>query len=672
MRLWIDIEDSDHDVVGEGPISNVIRATTHKRLSRAGEFSFEVPATDPRASLIVARRGASIYGMIDGVKRYLGGGQIEEMRTRIGTDGLPILSVSGGDLLRELVRILTGNLELNGTGNFNVDSLLDGIVPTPLEWAYTRDGDSPNFKGRLVYEPILGAMVAIAEKTGAMFRQEEDGGEPRHVRWFYANGVSGILATMHGDPVAIESNPNACLITNIEIAEDAFDVKTHAFVWGAGEGASQFSMASATHWPDGATLITSDYTYEGQTYRFARISNRIINLTALAAYGQDEVALAFKDIGPLTNNPTDMISGANYLVLAAVEWMHQRRMPYTAYRLSVAGLDATLEPGQTILVHARRFRDGEKPINVNATLYVLEIENTIDTNGVRTTGLTVANLKRWPVTGNEEIVREMGATKVLSAHPQTGPNVDTIPYREHLDDDHDATLYFWLGEETTTVQSVIVRFRVDPLRSTVKSIAGTSMTTPSGGGSTTESGGGTTSGSGGATLNHAHALEIKTFVASPAGQDLYVDSSDGLNIVTGSSGTVQRGSTTLVDTDHTHDNPDHAHNTPDHEHTFTPTIDTAYGVFDESGGNTYVATDLEYNVNGGSYTAVDSGDEVAGASGWYQIDITTEVMDADNFQPIQAANTVAFRVKAASEADKSAQLTVQIERRTSVQSIAVY
>lgn len=648
MRFWIDVDDMDNNRVGDGPVINATLCRVRERLSRVGDFDFEVSATDPRAALLTARRGVSIKGLVNGAVTYLGGGSIEDLRTHIDSDGLAMLLVKGPDLLRELVRILAGQFDLNYTGDTNVDSLLDLITLTPLEWSYTRTGSSPAFAARLAYESIFQSALTIAEKTGAQFRREESGGDPRHLHWFYSSDSSGLLATMHGDPDSIRDNPAACLITDIEIIEDAYDLKTHAYVFGAGEGASQMTMVGATVWPDGTTNILDDYTYEGQLYRHSAANNRIINITATESYPRDEIALAFKEISPLSNSTADVVAAANFLVTAGVEWLHAHRMPLKSYKLRVAGLNAPLLVGQTLRVQARRFREGEKPINLDETLYVLEKETTIDSSGLRVTGLVVANLRRWPTTGGEIVARELASTKVLSAHPQSGPNVDTIPYREHLDDDHTATLYFWLGEETTTVQSVVVRFRVDPLRSTVKTVGGSAsvaiaVTLPA----------------------HVHTMKIIGNGAGPLTNDIGY----------GAGGTAGGVRHNINSTDH-----DWASNSSGGGGTASGTVDlsaaitAAYGVFDEDAGNTYGAGDLEWKTaDDVSWTAVDTvADAVSGATGWYQVDITGRVSDTSTFRPTRAANNIQFRVKSASYADKSVQMTVQIERRTSIQSIAVY
>lgn len=659
MRFWINIEDATHAIVGAGPISNVIRCTVKWRLSQVGEITFEMPATDERASLVQARRSCSIWGMLDGVQTYLGGGVIDEITTRIGADGIAYLSVRGGDLLRELQRRSVGDLDLQDSDPaVNLAALFALLLEDPINWdASEISYASPVFQVRFVYESFLGSVISLAAKTGAYFRYGPltPGDPPRDFHWFYTLTSSGVLATMHGDPVAIESNANACLITNIEVLEDSNDLKTRAYLFGHGEGASVMTAVRATVWPSTA-VVAGDYTLDGNAYRFNRAENYISNLTAEAAYGRDDVVLAFKDIAPFSNHDADVIIAANFLLTAALEYLHKNRMPYKAYKLSVAGLTTLVKPGETILVQARRYRDGQKVIDINDTLYILEVESAIDVSGIYTSNLTVANIPRWPATGGDLIASEIAKTTVTSAHPQTGPNVDTIPYREPLDDSKNAVLNFWLAEETNSVQSVIVRFRVDPLRSTVKASA--LAVTTSGGGSLHTHG----------IPNHQHATTVAGLGAPvtpniqldlPGGGVGFLQSSNGSDVTLNTN--VASGATTAV-------------SESTHTHTITPTVTNTYGIFEESGGNTYAATDLEWKTAADvGYTSVGGGDAIAGAAGWYQVDITSRITDTNSpFRPLQPSNNIEFRIKVASHATKTAQLTVQIERRTTIQSIAVY
>jgi hypothetical protein len=96
-------------------------------------------------------------------------------------------------------------------------------------------------------------------------------------------------------------------------------------------------------------------------------------------------------------------------------------------------------------------------------------------------------------------------------------------------------------------------------------------------------------------------------------------------------------------------------------------ITTTYGVFEESGANTYAYSDLEFLVNGSA--ASDTPSAISGASGWYEVDLTADVVDSVG-RPNQAANYVTVQIKTASKASKTVQVTAEIERRTIIQSIA--
>jgi hypothetical protein len=249
LRFWAEIQDTTGNIIGEGPVNSLTRCTTRTRVNRVGEYSFEMAATDPRASLVTARRTALIYGMLGGQKTFLGGGPIDKVATRL-TQGAPLLTVAGSDLLAELSRVSIGKMDLNAGGDTNIQTLMTFIDTPPLAWSSTREAGSPDFIARLVYETTFNTLFAVAEKTGAYFRFDTANAPARGLEWFYAIQDSGILATMHGDPVAIEGNPNACLITNIEIDQDSSDLKTRAFFFGSGEGDSITTAIYAQNWPD--------------------------------------------------------------------------------------------------------------------------------------------------------------------------------------------------------------------------------------------------------------------------------------------------------------------------------------------------------------------------------------------------------------------------------------
>lgn len=651
MRVWVDIHDASGTKLGDGPIINVLRARVRDRLSRVGDFELEVPATAPGADLIQERREAAIWGLVNGVVTYLGGGPIDEIRTRIREDDTATLVLKGGDLLRELTRRTTGDLLLTGSGNANEVTLLNRMIFQ--NWTYTRlgPGDTPPFKARFVHEPLLGAILAMCEKTGSFFRRvTHSSGDPRHLEILRAPDDSGVFATMHGDANAIAANPDACIITDIEIVAESYDLKSRAYAWGVGEGDDRLTLASAETWPDGG-LVSGGYTLDGHTYRLNKAGNYVYNDTLEQTGEQDEIALTFKDIGPLTNSDADLAAAGNYLLLASVQYLHPRRQPYRSYRLRVTSLQKALKPGQKIRVQARKYADGEKPIDIDQTLYVLEVERTVDQFGIGTASLVVANALRWPEAG-EFVARQLRSSDVMQAHPQMGPVLDTVAGEGMVDDTYNATFFHWLKNAVTTVGAVYFRFTALPIRAPVKEIVGSAGLELNISGTVD-------------TPDHQHYI---TIIGNGAGPLAY-------QVGYGAGGTAGGLRHNINSTDHvfpTDAGSGGVSNVEldiDGEVDLSGAISLQYGIYNAP--DQYQGDEMEISVNGDGYTAITSGHAVSGAPGWYEVDITSRLVK-DNKRPQQEVNWVTIRIRGDEKDGRTgARIVAQIERRLTIQSVAL-
>ena len=461
--------------------------------------------------------------------------------------------------------------------------------------------------------------------------------------------------------------------------------------------ATTFTFLSAATGLTATGYVYGDYfrDLDGIEHYLNLLETSLEDRDARTLYGRHHTALQFKEVGPISNSSADVSAAANALLLAAYQWLRQYSRPAKFYNLAVAKLDQLIYPGSTMRVTAHGWKDNSPYIDIDEELTILEATTEIGPGGVRTPGLVVSTVERWPTSDGDQAASEFQQAALYQSLAQLGPSVDTISYRESIDDDTGATFYFFLGEETVAVNQVIVRFRTDKLRSTVKSVGGSSTSTSSGGGTTatSSSGGGTTatSSSGGGTTqtttsyapveNHAHALEV-TDLGSPAGAQLYYDTAVGLNANLGTGDDVG-GTTNLVTLPLTHDHnvtipghthnvtiPGHTHNVtiPDHAHDVTAAVTTTYGIYEDP-GTAYGPTALEFSINGGTWRSDYAA--ISGASGWYALDVTAEVVTT-GLRPAQVANSVAVRVKSASEAGNKAQITAQIERRCVIQSISQF
>lgn len=673
--------------VKQGTISTVQSWSNSAKLDRAGAFSFTMPSTDPNAALVVAKRVAKCYRIVGGTRQLVGAGVIDSKSMTIETGKRsPSLIVSGSDLLRELTNTSVGFLEItDGSGSGATTAPADIIAFAQAGWTLDvvtgYNSTATSVYAGFAGESVLSAFAKVSEKIGEHFRI----GDGRKIVWMREDQTdSGIKAIQGFSPEATKI-ATVCLITDIEIVEETFDLVTRIYPYGAGNGRARISLETTTQAaPAGYTLDTT---------------NNYLQITAPhTAYGLIERYVSFKDIAPISNTDADVQAASDILFEAAKVYLDNNSQIQSTYSLSVAGLDAIVYPGNTIRVVYREYRPGYKAIDIDTDLVILEVRTEITDNRVRVVGLTVSTVSQWPVSDAEIVSEQIGESRIFESHPQLSASIDTISYRDPMDDVKDAVFRFWMGAEITTLNQVLVRFRIDPLRSTVKSIAGASTTTSSGGGSTSGSGGSATptsssggsstptSSSGGSSTptsatqstNHTHGLSIPNgtisnnigfnslgaVVTDRASITVYAPVQ---NNTVNHTHTVTIGNHTHTVTiaGHTHDVTiaAHTHTTPNHTHDLTPNITTVYGIFEESGANTLVIANLTITVNGG---ADQSGSVTDIGNGWYELDITSELINSATLRPTQENNDITFATATA----KTAQITSQISVRSVIQAIA--
>lgn len=658
--FWIDIENAGGDKLGSGPITSGIRWRYRQRLSRAGEWSLDVPLGEPKLSNATLGRFLHCYARNGGTVAWMGGGPLENSVVSLRTNTPPTLTLSGADPLRTFawttVNFAIDALHAPGSGHLVLANIVSAVPP----WLFQVDGVVPEMSARFVHESALNALVSSCDKLGMMFRINP--AERWKVFFRTTPDSSGLLATNLGDPVALENNPNACLITNIERQQSSWELVNRVRVYGAGDGEARLTLALATAWPDGSS-VSGSYTVAdigGTNHIFVldKATNTVRDTTSITAYGERHSAIAFKDIAPITPNDADMQAAANSLLLAAVSKLLSLSAPQEQYSLNVAGLRKPLLPGQYIRVLARKFMDGQPLIDINRQLLVLETETQIDTNGARVAGLTVSTSREYAKTDGEILMDQIQQIRAFESHPQIGPTENTLTYREDVDDDYGASFPFWLSSGTIQVNSVRLRFRLERLRSSVKaqggSVTGTVDLPPHQ--HTVNIGdhdhGVVFQGDPNPTGNHPFARIVYLDVTDNPPQLYFEAAGGGADAVTseeggGSSPTSEAGGGGTIDLD------------------ISSAITTIYGVYEEpSPATPYGADDLAWTVNGEPVTETPQ----VISSGWYELDLTSYLTNPATLRPLDYANTVGVAV--ANPQDKRVRVTAQIELRTTIQSIA--
>lgn len=131
MNIWIDIEDASGQRYGDGPITTATEWRSTRRLDRAGTFSFQMPAADPRAQYLAHKRIVRCWTVDGNGLRELGAGVIERISIQRPADGATMLEISGDDLLRELAHRTVGDLKLYDDVTYTPAALFFIVDPDP-------------------------------------------------------------------------------------------------------------------------------------------------------------------------------------------------------------------------------------------------------------------------------------------------------------------------------------------------------------------------------------------------------------------------------------------------------------------------------------------------------------------------------------------------------------
>ena len=653
-RIVVDIENRSGVKQGPGPIATVLNLEYSDAMSKAGEFSFTMPARDTRAANL-ALKTTCVRIFDNSVQVFLG--IVESLTKEINAQGVGVLRVAGRNMLAELAEQSVGNLSLASagakvtTGPGDIIALASGwavdtSVVAPLTgYATTSNG----VYARFAWESCLQALIRIGEVTGENFLISD---EDRKIIWIRDNWPdSGVRAIQGGaDAVGLAANVNVCVIQALEQVQEAHELVNLLYPFGSGEGNARLTIAASSY-ANGAYLIGGF-----QQFYLVKGSNYIQR--SYSGYGYStpdmERAIQFGEITPISNTDIDLASAADMLCDAAFRYLEWYGDPQTFYSLDVLSLPATVRAGMTV-----RVIYDDAALSLDTSLKVIEVKRRVTADGARTARLLVSSVDRWPTSEEDEIVGQLMKGQVFRAHQQMGPCTWTIPYREELDDTTGADLYFWLGEEIAQVQQIILRFRVDELRSTVKTVASSS----------TSSGASSASSSTATDLPHFHNI---TIVDGTGAYAVTLTNSAGAGTLKAPHGS----SVAVASQSQSGGALNHAHNI-DHTHTFTPAITTTYGIFKATSGNTYghsggvstlaqIKTDL--------YMVVGGADRMASAvstasSDWYELDVTQWLANTTTFRPSSKGNVIAFSRKTATMG-KTAMVVAQLQVRAVIQSVS--
>ncbi len=589
--FYIDIEDSSGQRLGSGPIMSASKWRITMRMDKAGSFDFEMPATDPKATIVQKKRIARAYAFMNGQRIEVGAGVIDNIRRQPAADGKVTLQVSGDDLIRELTYRSVLNLKLYTGGNPVSHAAAVAAVGSyaPAGWIFTADGSPPNdsIYGYFNGETVLQGAIKVAQKSESHFYR----GVGRNLIFasnFTSSGVRAIRARG-------ELAPATCAIVSLSEQINTYDLITRIYPRGSGNANAQLTLRATTRTaPAGFILNKAD--------------NYIEHVASVTNYGRIERQIDFREIGPILNTDADIVAASNALFDAALETLKRRstELAQATYTLAIAGCSELLRPMQSIrLVH----RDLAAGLDINANLNILEATWQVDKSGLYTTGLKVSNADRWPASDVGMLADGIEEGHVYQALQQLNANSYVATYNKNIDADYSATFRFRFGNEVTQLSQVLFEFQLLPFESTVKTLAILTVTSSAGGSSVQ-------SASSGGSHTHSVTIPAHSHTVTVAAHSHTVTVAAHTHTVT------------IPAHSHTVTIPGHTHTIPNHQHNFTIigngagalTYDIGYGAGGTSGG-------MRHNINSTDHTVSTNA-----SSGATTADSTTTVNNSSNLQ----------------------------------------
>lgn len=398
MQFYIDILDSSGTRIGAGPITSAEYWESTNAVDRIGSFSFTMPASDPMAAHIIARRVARCYAILATGPTIIGSGIIDTIETQPNSDGNAQLIVSGANLLRELVWRTVESLALiSGTSAVtHVVAVANVGIYKPAGWIFTQDPTPPNneiyyfFAGETVYAAAL--LVAELSRTHLWMPTE------RTLQFQSTWPDSGLRAIEAGAAPNSDA-ANVCLIGGLSIVQGTYDLISRVLAYGA-------ELPGTISLPQFVTLFSSNrvpptgYTFS----QLGGIDTYLKRDATEATYGRVESFLKFNDIKAASTGAADLLSASNTLFDAALWELQRRSEPSSFYRLDLIHAPGIIAPMQKIRCIFRRSVDGRNVVSVDQSLYILAATTRVDASGLRTTSLDVSTIDRWPQAETNPIV----------------------------------------------------------------------------------------------------------------------------------------------------------------------------------------------------------------------------------------------------------------------------
>jgi len=260
------------------------------------------------------------------------------------------------------------------------------------------------FYGRFLSgQSVLEALRAIAAQTGEHFRL----GTGRKIQWLGDDeNAAAVRAVRDTGSPRIWDNDDVAIITELEYVSDSYELVTRIYPYG-----DSIDLSDCTRTPPaGYTLDTANNCIVSSAQE-----------TALGGYRCDRTK-RWREIGAIVSDVTADVNASNALYDVALAWLQAHDRAITTVQTKLIKVAKAVLPGEKLTVDFHSFVGDYEMVDIADSYWVLEVENSIDANGIRTCSPLLASSDYRPVTDAEEMADLVSSVGQISG----GGGVTTV------------------------------------------------------------------------------------------------------------------------------------------------------------------------------------------------------------------------------------------------------
>lgn len=469
VGLWVDVYNAAGDRLGDGPVWDIKSVEVNRQLDGTGTFVIEASVSARSLELLTNEKRVKIYNEDAGGIRLLGQGIIETQAIVESPPGVS-LRVTGPDILDELVRKNTLRSRLFSQST--IQTVADALIALVPGWSVDVDASIADNVVDARYDgaSVLKAFRDLVGRYGHHFRLSSDS-KVVSISQFGEDSGLRIIKTQVITPAMIR-DPNLLFVQRLPQTTETSDLANWIIPLGAGEGIGQLTLEHSTR--------TTPFTIQSMAGPDGTLQYYLSDATSVAAYGQIEKILAFKQIAALSNSSTDIANAANALYDAAAEWLTRNKDPIVRYGLMVKNAKENVLPGDKIHINYKGriiTPDGAEVdyLSVRGDFWVMQAVETVNLDG-QTVDLEIANVDQRNETVAEKVASSIESIELRDLKPEISASVRSYVYDREMDSTLSAVIPVEFTDATLQLQRVRFRLKTTPLRTNVTTSAGSAHT----------------------------------------------------------------------------------------------------------------------------------------------------------------------------------------------------